>query len=208
VAPSKFKPLRSSGLYLHRLAGLYSRTPGDPFRRHHRPRDPEPQRARRGAPKRRWDRLRAGLDLIHHQRGAPTWPICPAAPAGYCAGATRAGSRPAGDAHRPRRGGCRRRTPRPWAPGGRGTGAGEDPRGGVALAASPAAITLALDQRGADMADLPCGASGLLVRDSKGKENSPNCAATSGRPRRPIRPRESGHFVHHRRRSLNLCWFP
>jgi hypothetical protein len=54
---------------------------------------------------------------------------------------------------------------------------------------------LILDQRGADMTDVPGGASGLLVRDSKGKEAdrlitastpawscwSRNCAATSGR---------------------------
>jgi hypothetical protein len=33
-----------------------------------------------------------------------------------------------------------------------------------------ARLDLILDQRGADMADLPGGASGLLVRDSKGKE--------------------------------------
>jgi hypothetical protein len=31
-------------------------------------------------------------------------------------------------------------------------------------------LDLILDQRGADMADVPGGASGLLVRDSKGKE--------------------------------------
>jgi hypothetical protein len=33
-----------------------------------------------------------------------------------------------------------------------------------------AGLDLILDQRGADMADLPSGATGLLVRDYKGKE--------------------------------------
>jgi hypothetical protein len=33
-----------------------------------------------------------------------------------------------------------------------------------------AGLDLILDQRGADMAEVPGGASGLLVRDSKGKE--------------------------------------
>src|ERR1039457_3807498 len=27
-------------------------------------------------------------------------------------------------------------------------------------------------------------------------------------PERPIRLRQSGHLVHNRRRSFNLCWFP
>jgi hypothetical protein len=58
-----------------------------------------------------------------------------------------------------------------------------------------AGMDLVLD-RGADMANVPGGASGLLVRDYKGKEADrlvtriapassrwwPNCAATSGRP--------------------------
>src|SRR5450759_4033955 len=62
-----------------------------------------------------------------------------------------------------------------------------------------AGLGLILGQRGADMADLPGGASGMLVRDCKGKEAdrvvtridpgvvslSPNCAAMSGR-----RPRD------------------
>jgi hypothetical protein len=54
-----------------------------------------------------------------------------------------------------------------------------------------AGLDLILDQRGADMADLPGGASGLLVRDSKRKE-----AAVSGRrenisilERKPTSPR-------------------
>ena len=38
--------------------------------------------ARVAALPKRWDRLRAGLDLILDQRGARTSPICPAAPAG------------------------------------------------------------------------------------------------------------------------------
>jgi hypothetical protein len=38
----------------------------------------------------RWDRLRAGLELILDQRGAGM-PTCRVAPAGYCAGTTRAG---------------------------------------------------------------------------------------------------------------------
>jgi hypothetical protein len=57
---------------------------------------------------------------------------------------------------------------------------------------------LILDQRAADMVDIRSGASGLLVRDYKGKEAdrlvpaatpawsrwSPNCTATSGGPPR------------------------
>ena len=61
-----------------------------------------------------------------------------------------------------------------------------------------AGLGLILDQRGADMADLPGGTSGMLVRDYKGKEADRlvtridpgvvaswrNCAPTSvGRPR-------------------------
>jgi hypothetical protein len=45
-----------------------------------------------------------------------------------------------------------------------------------------AGLDLILDQRGADMADVPDGASGLLARGHKGKECSrwwPNCAGTS-----------------------------
>jgi hypothetical protein len=37
-------------------------------------------------------------------------------------------------------------------------------------ASIPTGLDLILDQRGADMADLPGGASGSLLRDSKGKE--------------------------------------
>jgi hypothetical protein len=35
-----------------------------------------------------------------------------------------------------------------------------------------ARLDLILDQRGTDMADVPGGASGLLVRDDKGKESA------------------------------------
>ena len=37
----------------------------------------------------RWDRLRAGLDLVLDQR-ARTWPMCPAAPAGCWSATARA----------------------------------------------------------------------------------------------------------------------
>jgi hypothetical protein len=61
-----------------------------------------------------------------------------------------------------------------------------------------AGLDLILDQRGADLADVPGGSSGILCRDYKGKEAerlvtridpggscwSRNCAATSGRPPR------------------------
>jgi hypothetical protein len=55
------------------------------------------------------------------------------------------GSRLAGDPHRPRRDLAGRRTPRPRAPGGRGTGAVEDaPRGAQVPRRLAGAITLAL----------------------------------------------------------------
>jgi hypothetical protein len=46
--------------------------------------------SRVAALQKRWDRLRAGLDLILDQRG-PTWPMCPAAPAGCWCAAKKAG---------------------------------------------------------------------------------------------------------------------
>jgi hypothetical protein len=47
-----------------------------------------------------------------------------------------------------------------------------NPRRGAPKALGPAARRLDLvhDERGADMADLPGGVSGLLVRDYKGRE--------------------------------------
>ena len=56
------------------------RTPGDPFRRNHRPRDQRPQRARRGDPKAVGPA--APASTWSSTSGLPTWPICRAAPAG------------------------------------------------------------------------------------------------------------------------------
>jgi hypothetical protein len=50
--------------------------------------------ARVAALQERWDRLRAGLDLILQHRGR-TWPICPATPEGCWCAATR-GRKPTG----------------------------------------------------------------------------------------------------------------
>jgi len=46
------------------------RAAGSTFGRHHRARYLFPQGARRGRSKKRWDRVRAGLDLILDQPGA------------------------------------------------------------------------------------------------------------------------------------------
>ena len=122
---------------------------------------PNPSRPSRRAPSRsksaaatrasrcskRWDRLRARLDLISQQRGADMADLPRRRQRAAVPGLHGEGSRPAGDPHRPRRGLAGRRTPRPRAPGRRGTGPVEDaPRGAQSLAASPTAITLLTNQ--------------------------------------------------------------
>jgi hypothetical protein len=92
----------------------------------------------------RCDRLRAGLDLILDQQGANIVDV-PAARAGCH-------FRPAGTALEIS---SRTRTSR--------RSKSED--------RLRAGLDLILDQRGTDMADLPGGASGMLVRGYKGKDN-------------------------------------
>jgi hypothetical protein len=76
------------------------------YRKHFRPplspsRSPAATSA--AALQKRWDHLRAGLDLILNQRDADM-PICPGAPAGCSPELQGEGSRRPGDRHRPRRG--------------------------------------------------------------------------------------------------------